>query len=438
MRDSGEAVGIAVFARNVTVEKRALAELIGHRERLSELVEARTTELVAAKQAAETAAVAKSAFLANMSHEIRTPLNAIIGLTQLMKRSDASPDHAEHLSQLEVAADHLLGIVSAILDLSKIDADKFTLLEAPVAVADVVRDVAVMISDRASEKGLRLLVDSPAEAPWIEADATRLRQALLNYATNALKFTPSGTITLRYRVEQDEDERLLLRFEVEDTGIGISPEAVPRLFTAFEQADRSITLSHGGTGLGLAITRRLAQMMGGDAGVDSTPGRGSRFWFTARLRRCAPGAAPTPLAGADARAALRAEHADARILVVEDDPVSRKIAVAYLRDAGLAVETALNGAEALQRVSDEDFDLVLMDMNMPVMDGLEATRRIRALPLRGSVPIVALTANAFSDDADRCRAAGMDDFVSKPVTPQALHEKVLCRLAARAVQPPAP
>lgn len=438
MRDAGQAVGIAVFARDITAEKAALTELVEHREHLSELVDARTTELVAAKQAAESATVAKSGFLANMSHEIRTPLNAIVGLTQLMKRSVVSPDQAEHLSQLEVAADHLLGIVSAILDLSKIDADKFTLVEAPVDVADVVRDVAVMISDRAAAKGLRLIVDAPADYVCVEADATRLRQALLNYASNALKFTPSGTITLRHRVEQEDDERLSLRFEVEDTGIGIAPEAVPRLFTAFEQADRSIMPSYGGTGLGLAITRKLAQMMGGHAGVDSTPGQGSRFWFTVRLRRCALGAGVRPETAPDLLAALRAGHAGARILVVEDDPVSRKIALAYLRDAGMDVDTAENGADAVRKVSEADFDLVLMDMNMPVMDGLEASRRIRALARRAGLPIVALTANAFSDDADRCRAAGMNDFVSKPVTPQALHGALLRWLKARAAQPPAP
>ncbi|MEN9316770.1 MAG: hypothetical protein RIS35_3163 [Pseudomonadota bacterium] len=432
IRDHGAVVGIAVFGRNITAERRAFSELVGHRERLSELVGERTAELVAAKQAAESAAVAKAGFLANMSHEIRTPLNAIIGLTQLMKRSGVSPEQAEHLSQLEVSADHLLGIVSAVLDLSKIDADKFTLVEAPILAGDVLRDVAMMISDRAAEKGLRVLVEPAAEAVCVEADATRLRQALLNYASNALKFTGEGSITLRLSIVDDEGEHLTLRFEVEDTGIGIPPETLPRLFTAFEQADRSTTLSYGGTGLGLAITRRLAQMMGGEAGVDSEPGHGSRFWFTVRLRRCAASQVPTSATGPDARAMLRARHGKANVLVAEDDPISRKIAVAYLRDAGLTVEVAQNGADALQRVMQGGLDLVLMDMNMPVMDGLEATRRIRALPRHADVPIVALTANAFSDDADRCRAAGMDDFVSKPVTPPSLHAMVLRWLDARA------
>jgi signal transduction histidine kinase len=237
-----------------------------------------------------------------MSHEIRTPLNAITGMAHLMKRSGVTPQQAERLDKIDTASRHLLDIINAILDLSKIEAGKFTLEEAEFSVGRICTNVATMLADRAQAKQLQLHIET-TDLPTLRGDPTRLQQALLNYATNAIKFTATGTITLRTRLEEDAEESVLLRFEVEDTGIGIDAEAMARLFTDFEQADNSTTRKYGGTGLGLAITRKLAQLMGGDAGVTSTPEVGSTFWFTARLRKMTSGTASKTAPAIEAPAA---------------------------------------------------------------------------------------------------------------------------------------
>ena len=262
---------------------------------LEELVGKRTAELVKAKEAAEAASIAKSAFLANMSHEIRTPLNAITGMAHLVRRAGVSPKQAEQLDKIDTAGRHLLEIINAILDLAKIEAGKFALEETDVSIHAILTNVAAMIQVSAEEKHLRVELAPPAAPPPpLLGDPTRLQQALLNYATNAVKFTETGSICLRARIVEETGEDALLRFEVADTGIGIPPEALSRLFAAFEQADNTTTRRYGGTGLGLAITRKLAQMMGGDAGAISTPNAGSTFWFTARLRK-EPGGRPKPI-----------------------------------------------------------------------------------------------------------------------------------------------
>jgi signal transduction histidine kinase len=264
--------------------------------------ESESEALAQARDAAEAANRAKSAFLANMSHEIRTPLNAITGMAHLMKRSGVTPQQAERLDKIDTASRHLLDIINAILDLSKIEAGKFTLEEAEFSVGRICTNVATMLADRAQAKQLQLHIET-TDLPTLRGDPTRLQQALLNYATNAIKFTATGTITLRTRLEEDAEESVLLRFEVEDTGIGIDAEAMARLFTDFEQADNSTTRKYGGTGLGLAITRKLAQLMGGDAGVTSTPEVGSTFWFTARLRKMTSGTASKTAPAIEAPAA---------------------------------------------------------------------------------------------------------------------------------------
>ena len=378
-------------------------------------------ELLAAKDSAEQASVAKSAFLANMSHEIRTPLNAITGMAHLIRRSGISAEQEKRLDRIETAGRHLLEIINAILDLSKIEAGKFVLDDARVDLGAIVANVASILSHAAQKKQLALHVESLPAIDGLRGDPTRLQQALLNYGSNAVKFTERGSVTLRLRLANETGHEVLVRFEVQDTGIGIAADKASRLFSAFEQADNSITREYGGTGLGLAITRKLAQLMGGDAGLESTPGGGSTFWFTARLSKGVSSAVTVAPPDADpAEARLHRDHAGARLLLVEDEPINREVTLMLLEDVWPEIDVAEDGAAAVAAVERTRYDLILMDMQMPRMDGLEASQRIRRLPNGATVPIVAMTANAFAEDREACLAAGMSDFLSKPVNPENL------------------
>ena len=425
----GERTLIQCSLRDVTQHRQAERELAAYREHLEELVELRTGELAQAKQFAETASVAKSAFLANMSHEIRTPMNAILGMARLVRKGGLSDEQIAQMGKLETASAHLLEIINAVLDLSKIEAGRFSLESVPVQIEALVANVLSMVHERVQAKGLALLSEVPHLAGALLGDPTRLQQALLNYVTNAVKFTERGGIVIRLVVEAEDAQSMTLRFEVEDSGIGIPEEALPRLFSAFEQADASTTRHYGGTGLGLAITRKLARLMGGDAGVRSQPGVGSTFWFTVCLDKDDQPPVTLPAAGDNPGERLRSDFAGRRVLLVEDEPINREIAVILLEDLGLQVDQAEDGEQAVAMAAASNYDLVLMDMQMPRMDGLQATQHIRRLPAHARTPILAMTANAFAEDKARCLEAGMDDFMAKPVVPERLSAMLLRHLS---------
>jgi len=411
---------------DITARKQDELELLQHRHYLQTLVEAQTRDLRVAKEAAETANIAKSAFLANMSHEIRTPLNAITGMAHILRRSGLTVEQTDKLNKIENAGSHLLRIINDVLDLSKIEAGKFALEDAPVHVEALLGNVATMVGQKARDKGLRFNIETAAFPHHLRGDSTRLQQALLNYAANAIKFTEQGHITLRVTQEAETDSTATLRFEVEDTGIGIAPEMQSRLFNAFEQADNSTTRKYGGTGLGLAITRKIAEVMGGTAGVTSTPSQGSTFWFTAALQKTHETAAQTARAGNEsAEQIILRNHVGKRILLAEDEPVNREITQMLLKDVGLTVDIAENGQEAVEKARSGNYAIILMDMQMPEMDGLEATRQIRQPPSHQATPILAMTANAFAEDKKQCFAAGMDDFLAKPAKPEILYTSLL-------------
>lgn len=368
------------------------------------------------REAAESASRAKSAFLANMSHEIRTPLHAIIGLAYLLRRDTSDSALRERLDQLCASSDHLLAIINDVLDLSKIEADRLALERQPFAIDGVVDKVMRTVEGRAREKGLAMSAEVAPGLRGVEVsgDALRLTQVLMNLCGNAVKFTPSGKVELRVALRSEADAALTVSFAVEDTGIGIAPADQVRLFRPFEQVDDSATREHDGTGLGLAISQRLVAMMGGDIRVDSCLGRGSRFSFDLVLPRALEraGEAVPPVV------ACRT-FGGKRVLLAEDNPLSQEIMLEMLEDLGCEVDVAVDGIEAVDCVRERSYDLILMDMQMPRLDGIAATRAIRALP-GGDMPIIALTANAFADDRQRCLAAGMNGHVGKPVNPVTL------------------
>jgi two-component system sensor histidine kinase/response regulator len=389
--------------REVTERRRAARDLWLMNESLESRIKGRTRELQVASELAQAASRAKSDFLSNMSHEIRTPMNAVIGLAYLALKTDLAPKQRDFLEKIHLSGEHLLGLVTEILDFSKIEAGKLVLEDNEFLMQSVFERVSQVNTDTARAKGLSLTFEvDPSLSPTLRGDALRIGQVLLNYVGNAIKFTAQGGVQVRATTEQEFDGERLVRIEVHDTGIGLNEAQIGQLFQSFHQADTSTTRKHGGTGLGLAVGKQLAELTGGEVGVRSQPGQGSVFWFTCRVRLASFVAAgmpsdPMPPPESDPGQMLQG----ARILVVEDNLLNQEVTTGLLEGVGVTVTVANHGREALDRVATEVFDGVLMDIQMPVMDGLQATRLIRQIPSLAQLPVLAMTANARSQDRAR-------------------------------------
>jgi len=446
----------------------APARMIGVSQNITERKQAEA-ELLSAKVAvavADDASSAKSAFLANMSHEIRTPMNSIIGMAHLILKTEMSPKQRDYIAKIDHSSQHLLGIINDILDFSKIEAGQLVLETLDFDLPTMVVDISSQLEGSATAKGLQLVFDVPPQLTQrLHGDPLRLRQILLNYIGNAIKFTHQGQITVRASIPEEGASaasagplqasavpspgvsgsappkareatsvganNLMVRFDVQDTGIGMSEAALAQLFQAFHQADASTTRNYGGTGLGLVICKQLAELMGGQVGVESRPAHGSTFWFTARLGRGTDRPAPAQAALPPVDLSL---IKGAAVLLVDDNLLNQEVAWEMLKDAGAVVTLANNGQEALDWLLKAHFDCVLMDIQMPVMDGLEATRQIRANPALSCIPVIGLTANAEQEGQQRCFEAGMNDFVGKPFE----LDRLLAVLATWLAQRPGP
>ena len=436
----GKPLWMAGTHLDINARKTAELALARQRDQLEEEVNHRTLALSIAKEQAEAASRAKTTFLANMSHELRTPLNAIMGMTALALRRQPEPQVRDPLEKATQASAHLLAVINDVLDISKIEADRLTLENTAFQLPEVLKHLQDMFAERAQNKGLQLeiLAEEDLGKVRLMGDKLRLEQILINLIGNAIKFTTSGEVSCQVRRVAQEGEHIRLSFTISDSGMGIDPETESRLFTAFEQGDNSMTRRFGGTGLGLAISRRLARLMDGDITVESKPGVGSKFCLFVELTLPAESHSRSTLTAAsqleDPLQTLIAQYAGTRILLAEDEPINQEVACTLLEEAGLCVDLANDGEEAVTRARENTYALILLDMQMPKLNGCEAAMAIRKLPGYAQTPILAMTANAFEEDRRRSLQAGMNEHLSKPVDPEHLFRTLLAWLSDKEIQ----